>query len=82
MDKRDSIFLNNGIAWGRVYPDEDSEDYIEFKGLEVPRDITPYEVKYMIIDAAYEEMDKDRRKKIRLEMSKAYRAKLAAVGQA
>jgi hypothetical protein len=47
----------------------------------VPRDITPYEVKYMVIDAAYEEMDKDRRKRVRLEMSEAYRANMAAAGE-
>jgi hypothetical protein len=81
MDLRDSIFLDNGIAWGRVYPDEESDDYIEFKGLEVPRDATPYDVKYMVIDAAYEEMDKDRRKRVRLEMSEAYRANMAAAGE-
>jgi hypothetical protein len=78
MDTRDSIYLDNGKAGGRIYPDEDSEDYIEFKGLEVPEGTSPQEVKDIIIEAMYEEMEKDRRKRIRLEMSRAYRAHMAA----
>jgi hypothetical protein len=82
MDTRDSIYLDNGKAGGRIYLDEDSEDCIEFKGFEVPEGTSPQEVKDMVIDTMYEKMEKDRRKRVRLEMSRAYRAHMAAARHA